>query len=182
MKEQMNQGRHPKNPYSLPDPYPTPRVMGENHYYASILLEDYAGIAGELTAIHQYIYHSLTLEDHHSKIAVLTQQVAIVEMHHLKLLGKTIRLLGKYPIMHSNDHGLLRFWNANFVYYGDTVYDKLSANMKHEMDAIRTYRSHQRLIKDPYIHEMLERIILDEEYHLQLFRTCRDEFCTPLSE
>jgi bacterioferritin len=173
VKDQMNHGRYPKS-CSLPDPYPTPRVLGKNHYYASLLLEDYAGISGELTAIHQYIYHYLTLEDHHTAIATLTQQIAIIEMHHLALLGKTIRLLGKYPIMHSNNHGLIRFWNANFVYYGDTVYDKLSANMKHEMDAIQTYRRHQRLIDDPFIQELLERIILDEEYHLQLFTTCRD--------
>lgn len=178
MKNQMNHGQHPKQLYSLPDPYPTPRVMGKNPYYASILLEDYAGISGELTAIHQYIYHYLTLEDCHTKIATLAHQIAIVEMHHLALLGKTIYLLGKYPVMHSNDHGLTRFWNADFVYYGDTVYDKLSANMKHEIDAIQNYRRHQHLIDDPFIQELLERIILDEEHHLQLFKTCRDEFCT----
>lgn len=181
MNDQMNQGFYPKHPYSLPDPYPTPKVLGENHYYASILLEDYAGISGELTAIHQYIYHSLTSEDH-TKIATLTQQIAIVEMHHLKLLGKTIQLLGEYPIMYSNDHDLIRFWNAKFVYYGHTVYDKLSANMKHEMDAIQNYRRHQRLIDDPFIQELLERIILDEEHHLQLFKTCRDEFCNTFHE
>jgi bacterioferritin len=182
MKDQFNYGQNPKHSYSLPDPYPIPRVMGENHYYASILLEDYAGISGELTAIHQYMYHYLTSESHHANIATLTQQIAIVEMHHLELLGKTIRLLGKYPIMHSNDHGLIRFWNANFVYYGDTVYDKLSANMKHEMDTIRNYRTHQRLIDDPFVQELLERIILDEEHHFQLFKTCRDELCTILYE
>jgi len=87
VKNQMNHGQHPKQLYSLPDPYPTPRVMGKNPYYASILLEDYAGISGELTAIHH-------------------------------------------------------------------------------------------LIDDPFIQELLERIILDEEHHLQLFKTCRDEFCT----
>lgn len=182
MKDQIHHGQHPKHPYSLPDPYPTPRVMEENPYYASILLEDYAGMFGELTAIHQYIYHSLTLEDHYTKIAILTQQIAIIEMQHLRLLGKTIRLLGENPTMHSNDQGLIRFWNAKFVYYGDTVYDKVSANMKHEMDAIRSYRNHQHLIDDPFIQELLERIILDEEHHLRLFKTCRDEFCTTFYE
>lgn len=49
--------------------------------------------------------------------------------------------------------------------------------MKHEMDAIWSYRNYQHRIDDPFIQELLEQIILDEEHHLQLFKTCRDEFC-----
>ena len=151
--------------------------MDENHYYASILLEDYAGTSGELTAIHQYMYHHLTLQHSHLNISTLIREIAIVEVHHLELLGETIRLLGQFPTMHSNNHSLIRFWKENFVYYGDTIYDKLSANMKHEKDSICNYRNHQQCIADPFIQELLKRIILDEEYHLRLFTACRNEFC-----
>ena len=71
--------------------------MDENHYYASILLEDYAGTSGELTAIHQYMYHHLTLQHSHLNISTLIREIAIVEVHHLELLGETIRLLGQFP-------------------------------------------------------------------------------------
>ena len=165
------------NSYSLPDPYPTPRVISKNPYYASILLKDYAGISGELTAINQYIYQYITLQDNYPSISDLTRQVAIIEMHHLELIGKTIQLLGMPPIIHFADHGLLHFWNAKYVYYGKDVYDKLSANINHEATAIQNYRNHQQHINDPFIQELLERIILDEEYHLRLFLRCRDECC-----
>jgi bacterioferritin len=96
-------------------------------------------------------------------------------MKHLELLGKTIELLGKRPIMRCNHANVNRFWSAKFVYYGKDVYDRLSANIQHEMDAICNYRNHQRHIADPRIQELLERIILDEEYHLKLFSQCRNE-------
>jgi len=142
-----------------------------------MLLEDYAGISGELTAINQYIYHYITLQDSHPNIAILARQVAITEMRHLEMIGKTIQLLGKLPIPQSNNSGLLKYWSAKNVYYGDSIYDKLTGNIKHEIDAIRIFRSHQQCIDDPFIQELLQRIILDEEYHLWLFSTFRDEFC-----
>jgi hypothetical protein len=56
MKEPSSDGLHSEHLYSLPEPYPKPKVTAENHYYASLLLQDYAGISGELTAINQSIY------------------------------------------------------------------------------------------------------------------------------
>lgn len=175
MEDSSSEGLHSKQLYSLAEPYPIPKVICENHYYASILLEDYAGIFGELTAINQYIYHYITLQDSYPEISILTRQVAITEMHHLELLGKIIQLLGELPVMHFADYDVMKFWNAKFVYYNGDVYDKLSANIKHEATAIHNYRSHQQQIDDPFIRKVLERIILDEKYHLQLFLKIRDE-------
>lgn len=36
---------------ALPIPYPEPRVVRPNPYYAMLLLEDYAGAVSEMTAI-----------------------------------------------------------------------------------------------------------------------------------
>lgn len=175
MNDSCGGGGQSKQLYSLVEPYPIPKVICENHYYASILLEDYAGIFGELTAINQYIYHYITLQESYPEISVLARQVARTEMHHLELLGKIIQLLGELPIMHFVDNGVMTFWNAKFVYYSGDVYDKLSANIRHEATAIHNYRSHQQQIDDPFIQKVLERIILDEKYHLQLFLKMRDE-------
>lgn len=165
------------HPHLLPDPYPTPKVQGENHHYANLLLHDYAGISGELTAINQYIYHYITLNQSHPEIALTARKVAMNEMHHLELLGQTIQLLGKPPVICCTNHEYVQFWDARFVYYGDDLYDQLTANMKHEIDAIRNYRNHQREIDDPFIQGLLGRIILDEEHHLRLFAQHREELC-----
>ncbi|HMM22343.1 MAG TPA: ferritin family protein [Selenomonadales bacterium] len=165
------------HPQLLPDPYPAPKVLGENDCYAKLLLHDYAGISGELTAISQYIYHYLTLYCSHPEVARTARMIAINEMHHLELLGKTIQLLGTPPVICCANRQGVQFWDARFVYYGNDLYDQLTANMKQEMDALRNYRNHQRDIHDPFIRELLDRIILDEEHHLRLFSQYRDELC-----
>ena len=71
------------------------RVEQENRYYAKLLLEDYAGAAGELTAVTQYIYHSITSKGEAVGIAELLRKVAITEMRHFEMLGTTIQLLGR---------------------------------------------------------------------------------------
>jgi bacterioferritin len=47
--------------YASPLPYPEIKVMEPNKYYATLLLEDYAGMISELTAVNQYSYHSFML-------------------------------------------------------------------------------------------------------------------------
>ena len=43
-----------------------------------------------------------------------------------------------------------------------------------EKDAIKNYENHKRLIKDKYIKNMLDRIILDEKRHLEIFNNIYD--------
>ncbi|WP_378954769.1 manganese catalase family protein [Pelosinus sp. sgz500959] len=160
--------------FMLPDPYPIPKVVKQNYYYASLLAEDYAGMKGELTAITQYIYQYITLQNNYPDIATLAKQIAITEMYHLELLGKTIQLLGEEPIIGCAGYNTMRFWNSQFIYYGEGVYDKLYADINHEKEAIQNYKEHQQCIDDPYIKNLLERIIYDEEYHLHLFSEFQD--------
>ncbi len=161
-------------PFLLPDPYPIPKVREKNKYFASLLLKDYAGTAGELTAIHQYIFQYITFQDSCPHFANLTRQIALVEMHHLALLGKTIQLLGIEPIFHCTEDSKTRFWNTQFIYYQKDIYSQLSASIKHETVAVHNYLRHQYDIKDPFIQDLLARIIADEKYHLQLFTEFRD--------
>jgi len=162
---------------ALPAPYPEPRVVRPNQYYAMLLLEDYAGAVSEMTAINQYFYHYLTFEEKHDDIAELEECVSIIEMYHLELLGKTIRLLGVAPEYRTITNNRVIYWNASFVYYGQGICDRLAADIAAERMAIQNYRQHQQLIGDPYIKELLERIIMDEQHHLQLFTNYMQKYC-----
>ena len=164
---------------ALPDPYPEPRVVRPNHYYAMLLLEDYVGTVSEMTAINQYFYHHLTFEKYED-LADLEECISIIEMHHLELLGETIRMLGVSPEFRTLTNNHTTFWNASYVYYGKNVCDRLASDIAAEKTAIQQYRQHQQLIDDPYIKELLERIIKDEEYHLKLFRDAADKYCPNL--
>jgi bacterioferritin len=142
-----------------------------------LLLEDYAGAVSEMTAINQYFYHYLTFEEKHDDIAELEECVSIIEMYHLELLGKTIRLLGVAPEYRTITNNRVIYWNASFVYYGQGICDRLAADIAAERMAIQNYRQHQQLIGDPYIKELLERIIMDEQHHLQLFTNYMQKYC-----
>ncbi|GAB6181678.1 manganese catalase family protein [Desulfotomaculum defluvii] len=162
---------------ALPNPYPEPRVVRPNHFYAMLLLEDYAGVVSEMTAINQYLYHYLTFEDKYQDIAQLEECISIIEMYHLELLAETIKLLGVNPEYRTLTNNQVVYWNASYVYYGQSICDRLAADIAAEKTAIQTYRLHQQLIDDPYIKELLERIIMDEQHHLQLFISYGQKYC-----
>ncbi|MDF9407684.1 hypothetical protein L7E55_04810 [Pelotomaculum isophthalicicum JI] len=99
----------------------------------------------------------------------------MVEMHHMELLAKTIRLLGVDPRSRVLRNNQEIYWNAAYVYYGYSVCDKLAADIASKWAAIVAYRDHQQRIGAPYIKELLERSIRDEYHHIvYLMRLCRN--------
>ncbi|MFZ5648529.1 MAG: ferritin-like domain-containing protein [Bacillota bacterium] len=174
--ERVNLEPHVNRWCALPEPYPEIRVVRQNQYYAMLLLEDYAGMVSEMTAISQYFYHHLTFEEY-SDLAELEECISIIEMHHLELLGETIRMLGVPPELRTLTNNQRTYWNAAYVYYGSNVCDRLASDIAAERAAIQQYRYHQQLIDDPYIRELLERIIMDELHHLKLFSEAAVRYC-----
>lgn len=163
--------REHRNRYSLSEPYPEIRVANRNLFYAKLLLDDFASSGSELNAILQYLYHHFRFAHGNLKdIADLTEGIAIVEMHHMEMLGELILKLGGNPCYHSfqNDNG--QYYSGTYVYYGQSVMDMLSADIESERGAIEQYRKHVEQIQDPYVQAVLKRIIKDEEYHLSLFK------------
>lgn len=157
--------------------YPQVRVMAPNRQYAELLLEDFTGIVSEFTAIEQYLYHHFALEGINEEVAELLECISLVEMHHMELLAEAIRLLGvepRYRVIRNN-HEI--YWNATYVYYGYSLCDRLTADAASEWAAIAAYRDHQQRIGDPYIKELLERIILDEYHHIKLFNIVIQKYC-----
>ena len=70
-------------------PYPDIKVEKENIEYAELLSYPYVGLVSEDTATHLYMYQSFILD---GEISNILEKIAIVEMHHLELLAKTIKL------------------------------------------------------------------------------------------
>jgi len=161
--------KHTKSWCALPEPYPESKVIQPNFFYATLLLEDYAGNVSELTAINQYMYHHFMFDDQYEDLAELEECIAIIEMHHLELLAKNIFLLGVDPKYRTITDNSPMFWDASYVFYGTDSCDRLAADIAAEKQAIKQYRKHHHLIDDIHIKRLLERIIKDEEYHLKLF-------------
>jgi len=165
----INYSKHKREKYSHPSPYPEVKVLAPNSYYAEILMDDYAGLVSEFTAINQYLYHYFLAEDLHEETSKLLENVAITEMLHMEILAEIIKLLGGNPVFRGSFSTQGRFWNGCFVYYGQSICDQLKADLDAEYKAIRNYQMHINLITDPYVQAILKRIILDEQVHVSLF-------------
>jgi len=164
---------------AYPAPYPEIRVARPNPTYARLLLEDYAGAVSETGAILQYNYHHFVLHNQYSEVADLLACISLVEMHHQEMLAETIMQLGvdpRYRVFTVTNEE--KYWDASYIFYGIDLCDRISADIASEWAAIASYREHQHLIDDPYIKALLERIILDEMYHITLFHQIMQKYCS----
>ena len=143
--------------YHVDLPYPDIKVEKENPRYANILLHNYSGIVSEFTAVDQYVSQAIG-------------EIAMVEMHHLEMLGELILLLGEDPRYWIKKKDKRYYWNGKFVDYGNTLKEYLDYDIQAEVVAIRDYNKALNEISDPNIVKIIERIILDEELHLKIFK------------
>ncbi len=150
--------------------YPVPKVQSKNMKYAKLLLKNYAGNTSEDTAVHLYTFQNMILSNGYPQIANDLFHISVVEMHHLKLLGKTISLLGMSPEFITYNSDNKQYWSSKNVDYITSLKDILNLNIKQEQTAIQQYLEHYEIIKDPYIRNLLKRIIEDEKIHLEYFQ------------
>lgn len=168
---------HKRDKYSDPSPYPEVKVVKPNLKYAELLMDDYAGLVSEFTAISQYLYHYFFFKDIDEELGELLENTAITEMLHMEILADVIKKLGGNPVIRGSYSTCMMPWNGSFVYYGTTLCERLKADIDSEYKAIKEYKKHINIIEDPYVKEILERIILDEKVHIRLFNEALLKFC-----
>lgn len=156
---------------SVNKPYPNPQVERKNTLYANILMQDYAGVVSEETAIHLYSYQTFLDIDNFEQFQDVIEKIAETEMRHFSLLGKTIALLGVDPIFAAIDcqNSEQIYWSSSYVNYTTNIESILLTNIKSETTAIKNYDEQMKIIDDKYIKNLLSRIIEDEQNHLRIF-------------
>lgn len=138
----------------------------QNQRYANLLYDNFAGEAGELTAVTQYIYEHIELKQFECFSKILLS-IAIEEMQHLDLIGGLIRRLGQKPYFIDSKKN--NWSSENVKYHFNNIYDMLMFNIKSEKEAIKKYEEAIKCTQNKSIKELLERIILDEKTHLEIF-------------
>lgn len=78
-------------------PYPPLEVNGPNHQIVRMLAFDLASDKSEMTSVTQYMYQGWALDRAFAGIARTLERLAQVEMRHMQILGKLIRMLGGDP-------------------------------------------------------------------------------------
>lgn len=157
-------------------PYPPLQVSERNQAYANLLSIDYCGAVSEMSAITQYINNENRLSGEKCKTAVTILGIAMAEMMHLQKLGEMIGLLGgkiDFVARHRNGRSLM--WTPEFLTIPEQEKRMIEADIEAERAAINQYRVHINMIQDEFVNEVLERIILDEEYHIMILQALLKE-------
>ncbi len=152
-------------------PYPPIQVEGRNQIYADLLSVDYCGAVSELSAITQYINNENRLSYENCPMAKTLLGIAMAEMMHLQKLGELIVLLGgDIDFAAKMRNGKRKMWTPEYLDIPENAGKMLLADIEAEKAAIRQYEMHIKMINDAGVVNVLERIIIDEEYHIMLLR------------
>ncbi len=113
-------------------PYPPTDTCEKNPCYASLLSEDYAGYNSEMTAINQYFFQYLCIQNEHCELAHVLECISLVEMRHMNLLGQLIVNLGCIPVIGSFSRRRTRYWCGNNINENLDVQCFLRQNIENE--------------------------------------------------
>lgn len=156
---------------------PWPRVGPQKPDRALVraLAQVYAGGRGELTAVAQYFYNSLLLGGAGLQdLSELFACVSRAEMLHLEKLGQLILQFGGDPRLLSYPNGRPVWWSSGAAGYTGDVQEMLRRAVESERQAVHTYRQLAgRMQGAPKA--LIERILQDEEHHLELFQRAQGE-------
>lgn len=149
--------------YASELPYPE-LECAENLADAKLLMPSYGGPSGELTAVATYCFQNY-VTTRRREIAEALMGIARTEMRHHELMGKAIVRLGGYPVM-----GGRTYWSGSFVNYTLDPKKFLRENISAEETAILNYERTVLALRTECVKTLLERIILDEEIHIKVFK------------
>lgn len=158
-------------PLTLDKPFPTTEGISEDCVTLGIILPAYATPNGELNAVLQYFYHYFAFDKKgRSEDAASIESIAISEMLHLELLGKTITALGARPLYCRNPPTAFDFYSAKFVSYSCNLKNMIEDDILSERRAIAGYERMLKRLKNEQVKNIISRISEDEKLHLARFK------------
>lgn len=169
------------------DPIHAVKVGEADPRFAQLLLEQFGGATGELSAALQYWVQSFHVEN--AGIRDMLQDIAIEEFGHLEMVGKLIEAHTKntdqteaykstlFALRGIGPHFLDsqgNAWTANYLNEGGDVVRDLRANIAAEAGARQTYEELIKLATDKDTKETLVHLLTREISHTQMFMKALD--------
>lgn len=164
------------------DPIHTVQVDQPNPRFAQLLLEQFGGATGELSAALQYWVQSFHTEN--AGIRDMLQDIALEEFGHLEMVGKLIEIHTKnvdqteayastlFAVRGVGPHFLDsqgNTWTASYLNEGGDVVRDLRADIAAEAGARQTYEALIKLCPDEGTKETLVHLLTREISHTQMF-------------
>lgn len=164
-------------PIKVDMPYPTVDEVCPDALSLKIISPAYATSTGELNAILQYVYHSFFFgKEGYGDASETLLDIAIAEMMHLDLLGKTILALGAAPLYTQYPPNAFNFYSTKYVAYSRTLKHMLEDDIRGEKQAICGYEKMLRYLKNEPVRKIVSRILEDEKLHLTVLEKMLCEF------
>lgn len=153
-----------------------------NPRFAQLLLEQFGGATGELSAALQYWVQSFHVEN--AGIRDMLQDIAIEEFGHLEMVGKMIEAHTKnvdqtdafkstlFAVRGVGPHFLDsqgNAWTASYLNEGGDVVRDLRANLAAEAGARQTYEALIKLVPDEGSKKTLVHLLTREISHTKMF-------------
>ncbi len=151
-------------------PYPPLKIERPNPCYASEMLSNIGSCNSEMSAISLYIYNSTVLTESNREFAQIFHKISAVEMHHLDIFSHLAHMLGADPRFWTYSGKRPCYWSPACNHYPRQLDSLLRNALTGEQDAILKYRRQADQICDCYVVDLLNRIILDEQLHVEIFR------------
>ncbi|MBD2000170.1 manganese catalase family protein [Leptolyngbya sp. FACHB-541] len=162
-------------------------IKEANPRYAQLLLEQFGGATGELSAALQYWVQSFHVEN--AGIRDMLQDIAIEEFSHLEMVGKLIEGHTKnvdqtdafkstlFAVRGAGPHFLDSqgsAWTASYLNEGGDVVRDLRANIAAEAGARQTYEELIKLATDEGTKQTLVHLLTREISHTKMFMKALD--------
>ena len=162
-------------------------IKEANPRYAQLLLEQFGGATGELSAALQYWVQSFHVEN--AEMRDMLQDIAIEEFSHLEMVGKLIEGHTKnvdqteafkstlFAVRGVGPHFLDSqgsAWTANYLNEGGDIVRDLRANIAAEAGARQTYEELIKLATDEGTKKTLVHLLTREISHTKMFMKALD--------
>lgn len=162
--------------YFIDQPYPSINNLDINVVYGQIILSNVGGLHSEMNAVSLYFYNHVILKQLWPELAEAMHDISIVEMHHLEIFAEMCSQLGVDPRLWDCQNDFLEYWSPGYNVYPRQINTMLENAIIQEQNTITTYQYQISCIDEPVIQNVLKRIILDEQLHVQIFEKFLKEF------
>lgn len=157
-------------------PYPDTKGFCCDECSVRIISPAYAGGAGELNAVLQYLFHAVNFDSiGNKKFARILRDIAVSEMHHLNMLAEMICAMGASPVYSACPPCLCDFYSARNVSFSRTPQRMIMDDIKGEREAIRGYERMLCKLCNEQAGAVITRILLDEKLHLDTLKCMLEE-------
>lgn len=149
-------------------PFPVLDGIEKNERDLKIISPAYAGDESELTAILQYTYQAILLEEAgFLEEAKTLKRISMDEMKHMQTLGRMIAKLGANPVFSYFPPYPIRFFTARSVSFSSSPKKMIAESIVGEEYAIDGYSRMIAKLSSEQVRAVIVRIRMDELAHLK---------------